>query len=173
VSALRGGQSERSVSSQFEVSRSVVRRWFQRAGLERLDRVDRSDHRNTRGTTHNRTSRDVEECILKMRNYLKVTSVLGVYGAAAIHRIMNLQSCPSILSIRTINRTLHAELDSFDYIEDLRLSGKHGFVQLLNGISLHSHWGLFVSVSLYDYVKYSVCVVGTLAGIWNSFLRSV
>jgi hypothetical protein len=30
-------------------------------------------------------------------------------------------------------------LDSFDYVEDLRLQGKHGFVQLLNGISLHGH----------------------------------
>jgi hypothetical protein len=32
-----------------------------------------------------------------------------------------------------------SELDSFDYVEDLRLAGKHGFVQLFNGISLHDH----------------------------------
>jgi hypothetical protein len=32
-----------------------------------------------------------------------------------------------------------AELDSFDYVEDLRLEGEQGFVQLFNGISLHDH----------------------------------
>jgi hypothetical protein len=32
-----------------------------------------------------------------------------------------------------------AELDSFDYVEGLRLTGKHGFVQIFNGISLHGH----------------------------------
>jgi hypothetical protein len=30
-----------------------------------------------------------------------------------------------------------AELDSFDYVEDLRLKGQHGFVQVFNRISLH------------------------------------
>jgi hypothetical protein len=78
---------------------------------------------------------------------------------------MSLQRCPYLPGIRTINRILKrhgcfgsqrrirytpprgwylpevvtgfTELDSFDYVEDLRLEGKHGFVQLLNDISLH------------------------------------
>jgi hypothetical protein len=94
---------------------------------------------------------------------------LGEYGAVAIHREMSLNNCPAIPSIRTINRILKrhgyfdsrhrirykspprgwylpevvtgdAELDSFDYVEDLRLTGKHGLVQIFNGISLHGHW---------------------------------
>jgi hypothetical protein len=81
---------------------------------------------------------------------------------------MSLRCCPFIPSIRTINRILQrhgcfdsrhrirytppprgwylpkvtvgiAELDSFDYVEYLRLPNKHGFVQLLNGISLQDH----------------------------------
>jgi hypothetical protein len=35
--------------------------------------------------------------------------------------------------------TGNAELDSFDYVEDLRLEGKHGFAHIFNGILLHGH----------------------------------
>jgi hypothetical protein len=110
----------------------------------------------------------VEQCILRIRKNLKSKSALGEYGAVAIHREMSLQNCPAIPSIRTINRILKrygsfdsrhrirykspprgwylpevvtgsAELDSFDYVEDLRLAGKHGLVHVFNGISLHGH----------------------------------
>jgi hypothetical protein len=93
---------------------------------------------------------------------------LGEYGAVAIRREMSLNDCPVIPSIRTINLILKrhvffdsrrrmryqspprgwylpdvvtgvSELDSFEYVEDLRLEGKHGFMHLFNGISLHGH----------------------------------
>ena len=110
----------------------------------------------------------MERCILQTRKNLKSKSDLGEYGAVAIHREMSLKNCPVIPSIRTINRILKrhgsfdsqrriryespprgwylpevvtgaAELDSFDYVEDLRLEGRHGLVQVFNGISLHGH----------------------------------
>jgi hypothetical protein len=40
----------------------------------------------------------------------------------------------------------YAELDSFDYVEDLRLQGQGGFVPIFNGISLHG--GLVCSFPL-------------------------
>ena len=168
VRAFRSGQSLRDVSMRFGVSLSFVRYWNNRAGDQRLDRVDWKDHRTTRTQTHNRTSSKVERCILRTRKNLKSKSDLGEYGAVVIHREMSLQNCPVIPSIRTINRILKrhgsfdsrhriryespprgwylpkvvtgaAELDSFDYVEDLRLEGKHGLVHVFNGISLHGH----------------------------------
>jgi hypothetical protein len=105
---------------------------------------------------------------LRIRKNLKEGSVLGEYGTVAIHREMSLQKSPVVPSIRTINLSLQrhgcfdsryrvrrespprgwylpevvlgkVELDSFDYVEDLRLEGEYGFVQLFNGISLHGY----------------------------------
>jgi hypothetical protein len=120
----------------------------------------------TRGQVFNRTPLEVEQNILRIRKDLKEESVLGEYGAVAIHCEMMLQNSHVVPSTRTINLILQhhgcfdtryrvrraapprgwhlpevvsgkAELDSFEYVEDLRLEGEHGFVQLFNGISLH------------------------------------
>ncbi|MDR1479850.1 MAG: helix-turn-helix domain-containing protein, partial [Planctomycetaceae bacterium] len=74
VRAFHAGQSLRAVAERFGVSVSFVRRWVQRAGVQRLDRVDWSDHRTTRDQTHNRTSSKIECCILRMRKKLKTKS---------------------------------------------------------------------------------------------------
>jgi hypothetical protein len=100
---------------------------------------------------------------------------LGEYGDQAIYREMQSQKCPFIPSLRTINLVLkrqggidsksrlryaspplgwylpdvargEAELDSFDYIEDLRLEGDNGLVNVCNGLSLHG--GLVCSFPL-------------------------
>jgi hypothetical protein len=157
------------------VSDKFVRRWCSRAGNQRFDRVDWSNHRKERKKTHNRTSLQVERCIVRTRKYLHDKSVLGEYGAQAIYREMQSQKCPFIPSLWTINLVLkrqgciegksrlryaspppgwylpdvargEAELDSFDYIEDLRLEGDNGFVNGCNGISLHG--GLVCSFPL-------------------------
>jgi transposase len=175
VQLVRSGQSKRSVACRFNVSDKFIRRWCVRAGNQRIDRVDWSDHRKKRKKTHNRTSLQVERCIVKTRKYLHDKSTLGEYGAQAIYREMQSKKCPFIPSLRTINLVLKrqgcidgkhrirhkspplgwylpdvasgdAELDSFDYVEDLRLEGDNGFVNVFNGISLHG--GLVCSFPL-------------------------
>jgi hypothetical protein len=163
---LREGQSQQVVADQFDVAKSTVRYWNKRAGNERFDRIDWSDRRTTRSGTHNRTQKDVEQCVLRLRVFLKEKSDLGEYGGKAIHREMSSLNCPAIPAVRTINAILArhgcfdgkrrirrpapptgwylppvaeglAELDAFDYVEDLRLESKLGFVQVFNGISIH------------------------------------
>jgi len=103
--------------------------------------------------------------VLAIRKELKESSVLGEYGADAIHREMVERRCKQIPTLRTINRILErrgqfdgrrrvrrpappkgwylptlaegrAELDSFDIVEGLVLQGAKN-VEVLNGISLH------------------------------------
>jgi transposase-like protein len=166
VRAFRNGQSLRVVAQRFGVSVSFVYRWVQRAGVQRLDRVDLTDHRTTKRKTPNRTNPKVERCVIQLRKNLKDKSVLGEHGALAIRREMESMDCPVIPALRTINLILKrngcvdgkkrvrykspalgwylpdvmngiAELDSYDYVEDLRLAGKNGLVHIFNGISLH------------------------------------
>jgi hypothetical protein len=166
VQAVRRGQSRRAVARRFNVSERFVRYWYQRAGNKRIDRVKLTDRRTTRLATHNRTGPEIERCVIGLRKYLKAKSALGEYGAKAIYREMSDKNCPVIPSLRTINLILKrngcldgkrrvpyehppsgwylsdvasgaAELDSFDYVEDLRLEGVNGFVHIFNGISLH------------------------------------
>jgi hypothetical protein len=107
----------------------------------------------------------LENLVLKLRRELKENSVLGEYGAVAIRDALPLNGCSGALpSVATINRILSRhgvldghrrtrrppppkgwylptvaegceELDSFDFIEDLKI--KDGpLVCLLTGISL-------------------------------------
>jgi hypothetical protein len=91
---------------------------------------------------------------------------LGEHGALAIQREMLSMNCPVVPALRTINLILQmngcvdgtkrirykspprawylpevacgdAELDCYDYVEDLRLEGKNGYTNIFNGISLH------------------------------------
>jgi hypothetical protein len=107
----------------------------------------------------------VEHCVLGLRKELKESSALGEYGADAIKREMEQIGCCRSISRPTINRILQrngmldgkrrqrrkapptgwylpdvasgsAELDQFDFIEDLCLQGGRIF-HVLNGISLH------------------------------------
>lgn len=165
VAEVRRGASRRAVAKKFGVSKSQVDRWVQRAGDKRLDRVDWSDRRSGQDTPHNKSSLEVEEQVLAIRKELKEVSVLGEYGAEAIHREMIARRFVTVPPLRTINNILarrgqfdgkkrvrrppppkgwylpnvaagRAELDSFDIVEGLILEGAKN-VELLNGISIH------------------------------------
>jgi hypothetical protein len=162
---LRKGNSLQVVANRFGVSKSTVRNWNKRTEGKQINRIDWSDKRTARIGTHNRTKTNVEQCVLRLRTFLKEKSALGEYGGEAIRREMQSRNCPMMPAVRTINTILsrhgcfdskrrtrrpappsgwylpsvmdgEAELDSFDYVEDLRLEGKLGYVQVLNGISL-------------------------------------
>ena len=163
VQAVRGGRSMRDVAHAFGVSVSTVSLWVGRAHGLRLDRVDFDG--NKPGLATNRVADSAERRILRVRELLRA-SVLGEYGAAAIHRAL-LASSPqgSVPSRATIHRVLcrngavdsarrqrrspppkgwylpevaqgRAELDTFDFIEDLKIAGGP-LISVLTATSLH------------------------------------
>lgn len=143
---------------------TTVVRWVQRTQGKRLDRVDFKDQPRGPKRPHNRSSRTLEDQILKIRHELRTHSVLGEYGANAIHRQLQTLDLDAVPSIRTIGRILQrrgaldrrqrvrhpappkgwylpdvavpdAELDLFDYVEQIYTGGKDLIV--LNVVSLH------------------------------------
>lgn len=165
VEQVRAGAGLREVSRDFGVSLSVVQRWVKRASHHRLDRVDWSSRSTSPGRPRNRTSPDVEELILSVRQHLAEASELGEYGAEAIHAALVERSVTDLPTVRTIGRVLErsgvldkryrirrppppkgwylpevsarrAELDSFDTVSGLIIAGGPEVV-VLNGISLH------------------------------------
>ena len=107
VAAVRAGQSQRAVARSFGVSLATVQLWLQRAADERLDRVDWSDRPSTRHRLA-RIDPGLDDLILDLRRELRETSVLGEYGAAAIHGA--LLERPDLRwplpAVRTIGRVL-------------------------------------------------------------------
>lgn len=165
VTAVRKGQSRRSVARRFHVSLLTVQRWMERAQGRPLDRVDWGDRPSGPHLPHRRVAAEVEELVLRLRQELKTTSALGEYGAQAIAQEMRVRGFSSPLSLRTIGRILErrgaldgrarirrppppkgwylpevaarqAELDSFDIVEGLALQGGEQ-LEVLTGISLH------------------------------------
>ena len=165
VLTVRSGQSIRAVARTFGVTKATVQRWKNHAKGQRLDRVDWNNQLD--GTTKpvNRSTEEVEQCVLTLRKQLKENSPLGEHGADAILREMERQRCPIPPSRATVNRILKrhgeldgrqrkrfkppptgwylkplarklVELDQFDYVEDLCIEGGKTF-QVLNAISLH------------------------------------
>ena len=153
----------RDVAHAFGVSVSTVSLWCGRAQGQRLDRVGFEGDKP--GLATNRLADSAERRILGMRTLLKA-SVLGEYGAAAIHRALS-QSSPKgpVPSKPTIHRVLlrngavdsarrqrrppppkgwylpevaqgRAELDTFDFIEDLKIAGGP-IIDVLTATSLH------------------------------------
>jgi hypothetical protein len=147
------------------VTKATVERWKNHAQGKRLDRVDWNDRPDGTLKPANRSASEVEQCVLTLRKQLKENSPLGEHGADAILREMEQRGCPAIPSRATVNRILKrygeldgrqrkrfkapptgwylkplakklAELDQFDYIEDLCMEGRKTF-QVFNGISLH------------------------------------
>lgn len=163
VHAVRMGLSMRSVALSFGVSVGSVALWVGRAHGQRLDRVDFSDAKPGRAT--NRLPAPLERRILRARQQLR-TSVLGEYGAQAIARELAARRPTEHLPSRaTIHRVLvrhgavdsahrqrrppppkgwhlpevaqaRAELDSFDFIEDLKIASGP-LVSILTATSLH------------------------------------
>ena len=164
VQAVRAGRSVRSVAKEYDVSVGTVAYWVQQARGKRLDRVHFEDRKP--GRASNRTPAQLEQHILSVRRSLRDTSVLGEYGADAIGLTLAQDSSPEPVPSRsTIYRVLErhgaldgthrqrrpappkgwylpavaharAELDSFDFIEDLKIAGGP-LVSVLTATSLH------------------------------------
>ena len=147
VRAVRAGRSMHVVAARFKVSVSTVALWVGRAAGHRLDRVVFSDRRPGCARGWNRTAIEVEQRIVEFRHSLREQSVLGEYGADAIQRELSAEQP----SRATINRILsrhglqdaarrirrpappkgwylpevmagRAEVDCFDFIEDLKIA---------------------------------------------------
>ena len=153
----------RSAARSFGVSVATVSLWCGRVQGQRLDRVDFEGDRP--GLATNRLADSAERRILEARTMLKA-SVLGEYGAEAIGRALLEATPKSLVPSRaTINRVLlrngavdaarrqrrapppkgwyltevaqgRAELDTFDFIEDLKIAGGP-IIDVLTATSLH------------------------------------
>jgi transposase len=163
VRAVRNGEAMRAVARRFAVSVGTVSHWVEHARGQALTRVDFTDRRP--GRAWNRTPASREAQILRTRTDLRNNSVLGEYGAEAIANALATVKHPVVISRATIYRVLErrgaldavrrqrrpappkgwylpklasgeAELDSFDFIEDLKIADGP-LVCLLTGISLH------------------------------------
>lgn len=164
VFAVRKGASMREAAQLYHFGLATTHYWARRAGDKPLGQVDWNDRPSVPHGLQ-RTDRAVEDLVLMIRRELKEMSVLGEYGAPAIHRDLIGRAIPNPPSIRTIGRILerrgaldgrrrlrhrppppgwylpdvaegHSELDSFDVIEDLVIEGGT-HVDVLTGISLH------------------------------------
>ena len=149
---------------EFRVSVGAAAYWVARARGKRVDRVRLTNRKP--GRAWNRTPRELEQRILSVRSVLREKSVLGEYGSDAISLTLQYkQALEQVRSRMTIYRVLarhgvldgvhrqrrpappkgwylldlacgHAELDSFDFIEDLKIAGGP-LVDVLTGTSLH------------------------------------
>lgn len=146
---------------------STVQWWLRRAAGQSLEQVPWGNRSTAPARVHNRTDPAIELVVLACRQRLQATSVLGFYGAQAIHEMLCTErTLPRVPSVRTIGRILHrrgalergrrlrhpapppgwylpavrtqtAELEAFDVIEGLVIEGR-GDVEVLTGKAL---WG--------------------------------
>lgn len=153
--------SIRQAAKQFGLGKSAVADWVARARGHRLDRFDFAD--GTPGRAWNRMSLQVEQRVAQLRVELK-SSVLGEYGARSIQAKLQIEmeGAPSEAAInralarlglqdgtRRIRRpappkgwylpsvmAAAAELDSFDFIEELKIVNGP-LIDVLTAKSLH------------------------------------
>lgn len=166
VRTVRRGRSMHAVARQFKVSVSTVSLWVERAHGQRLDRADFSDRAPGCALGWNRTAVPVERRIVELRRHLREQSVLGEWGARAIRYALEAEMDAGVPSIATINRTLsrhglqdatrrlrrpapprgwylpevaagRAEVDCFDFIEDLKIAAGP-LLSVLTAKSLHA-----------------------------------
>lgn len=161
VKAVRGGMSIRQAAVQFDFGKSAAGEWVARARGHRLDRFDFADTRP--GRAWNRINADLEQRIAELRVELKA-SALGEYGARAIRSALQAEThnAPSAAAInralarlglqdgvRRIRRPAppkgwylpsvvagRAEIDCFDFIEDLKIADGP-LIDVLTAKSLH------------------------------------
>jgi hypothetical protein len=161
---VRAGRSLRAVAAAFGMSVGAVAYWVRRAAGRRLDRVDFTNAKP--GRPWNRSPPEQERRIVALRSQLRRHSVLGEYGPDAIGLALRRQARGRPAPARaTIARVLarhgavdgarrlrrpappkgwylpavaagEAELDSFDFIEDLKIAGGP-LVSVLTAVSLH------------------------------------
>ena len=161
VQAVRAGMSIRQAAREFGFGKSTVDLWVARAYGQRLDRVDLGNRKS--GRAWNRTAFELEQRIAELRVELR-ESILGESGARAIRSVLQaeMESAPGEA---TINRVLarrglqdgvrrirrapppkgwylpavaagQAEIDCFDFIEDLKIANGP-LVDVLTAKSLH------------------------------------
>jgi putative transposase len=164
VQAVRCGESVRSVARRFAVSSATVAKWMSRADGRRLDRVSFADRERGPKVAWNRVGIATERAVLELLHRLRHDSLLGEFGAKAIHTELSAAGS-HVPSVATINRILkrhgaqdssgrqrrpspppgwylpnlasgNVELDSFDFIEDLALRGGEQF-GVLTAIAIH------------------------------------
>ena len=152
-----------TVAERLGISKSTVWFWVKRAQGERLSRVDFSARKP--GRAWNRLPSQVEQRIVTMRQALREESILGEYGAQAIQDALSAEMRSDVPALATINRVLsrkglqdaarrtrrpappkgwylpavaagEAELDSFDFIEELKIASGP-LIWVLNATSLH------------------------------------
>ena len=154
----------RAVAAQFGVSVGAAAYWVTRARGKRMDRVRFTNLKP--GRAWNRTPAALERHILSVRTDLRERSVLGEYGLDAIglalHEDGSVQRVPGrttiyrVLARHGVLDGAHrqrrpappkgwylpalaigqAELDTFDFIEDLKIAGGP-LVSVLTATSLH------------------------------------
>ena len=161
VKAVRAGMSLREAAAEFGFPKSSVGEWVTRARGHRLDRFDFADGKP--GRAWNRTAANLEQRIGELRVELKA-SVLGEYGARAIRHALQAETHrpPSEAAInralarlglqdgvRRIRRPAppkgwylpavaagRAEIDCFDFIEDLKIADGP-LIDVLTAKSVH------------------------------------
>lgn len=150
------------VAAKCKVDPTTVWLWVHRAGGRRLDRTEFCDRKP--GRAWNRTGVGMERRIIEQRRALR-EGILGEYGAQAIRRALQAEGAKTSPSLATINRVLarhglldaarrirrpappkgwylpdvvagRAELDAFDFIEDLKIA-EGPLIQVLTAKSLH------------------------------------
>ena len=154
----------RGVARRFGVALRTVQYWVKYAGDRRLDRIDFASKSTGATPPDNRTRPEMEALLVDTRRELRDTSALGEYGALAVHQELTLRGVTSVPSVSTIHRvfrrnglltrrrirhpapppgwylpnleTAAVELDSFDFIEELRIENGP-LADVLNGVSLH------------------------------------
>jgi hypothetical protein len=163
VRAVRAGRALREVAREFRCSVSTVSLWVNRTIDQRLDRGAFWSRKP--GRAWNRTAACLEQRIVALRRSLRHESVLGEYGALAIQTALTAERARVKPSLATINRVLsrrglqdavrrirrpappqgwylpevaaeRAEVDCFDFIEDLKIA-EGPLVDLLTAKSLH------------------------------------
>ena len=161
MKAVRAGMSIRQAAREFGIGKSTVDLWVARTHGQRLDRADLRNRKS--GRAWNRKASPVEQRIAELRAELR-DSVLGESGTRAIRSVLQaeMECAPGEA---TINRVLarlglrdgvrrirrpappkgwylpavvagHAEIDCFDFIEDLKIANGP-LVDVLTAKSLH------------------------------------
>jgi transposase len=162
IKAVRAGMSIRQAAQEFGFSKSVASFWMERARGQRLDRAHFSNRKP--GVAWNRMAFEIEQRIAALRIALR-ESVLGEYGAKAIKVALHAEMREGEPSEAAINRVLSrlglqdgvrrmrqpappkgwylpsvlaglAEIDCFDFIEDLKIADGPLF-DVLTAKSLH------------------------------------
>ena len=114
VEAVRQGRSQRDVARAFHVALFTLQWWLKRAEGRAVEQVQWANRSKAPARVHNRADLTIELAVLECRQRLQATSVLGLYGAQAIHETLWAEATlPHVPSVRTIGRILerHGALD--------------------------------------------------------------